>query len=231
MDSQLAHQLAEDPAASPDFLLRLLPAPRAEGGMPASEVWARICQGNWRIDEHRGVEDGTQLALRIQSTPAHVVADKRLHMLTRVLAGHSQSSVALECGVAASTVCANFQAALATLGLPTRLSAVPVFLAQLSHAAETEAILRVRDGRFDDPGDGYVTVLLPRYGEHLPGMLSPGELSVCHLLLRGCTYREIALARGTAQRTVANQLRAIFSKLRVCGRLDVIVKLATESVR
>ncbi len=58
-------------------------------------------------------------------------------------------------------------------------------------------------------------------------LLSPAERVVLRAFVDGMTYREIAVARGTAPRTIANQLATIFRKLGGSGRLDLIRRLVT----
>ena len=55
--------------------------------------------------------------------------------------------------------------------------------------------------------------------------LSPAEGHVAHLAAAGHTNRGIAGLRGTAERTVANQLASIFRKLGVASRADLALIL------
>lgn len=54
-----------------------------------------------------------------------------------------------------------------------------------------------------------------------PSTLSPAEQEVARFMVAGMTNAEIAAARGTSVRTVANQARAIFAKLGVSGRREI----------
>jgi two-component system, NarL family, response regulator DevR len=51
--------------------------------------------------------------------------------------------------------------------------------------------------------------------------LSSAEHHVAWLVCDGLSNRDIAVERGTAERTVANQIASIFHKLGVCRRFDV----------
>lgn len=150
-----------------------------------------------------------------------------MQALEAVLQGHTANYAALELGVAVSTVSGDLKRALVALGLEPRLSAIPVYLAQISNTARRKETLRVREGRFDARHAGYVTLLLPKYENWLEQSLSPVELQVCQMLLWGNTYHQIATARGTARRTIANQLGSVFSKLGASGRMEVVAKLAS----
>jgi DNA-binding CsgD family transcriptional regulator len=60
--------------------------------------------------------------------------------------------------------------------------------------------------------------------------LTPREREVVKYLSRGYTNRDIALACGTAPRTVRNQLSSVFEKLGASTRAEVVaIALAGES--
>lgn len=59
----------------------------------------------------------------------------------------------------------------------------------------------------------------------LPDSLSHAEKDVCRMLLEFRSTQEIAHARGTTPRTVANQVRRIFDKLGVDSRLALCAAL------
>jgi two-component system nitrate/nitrite response regulator NarL len=49
-----------------------------------------------------------------------------------------------------------------------------------------------------------------------------GEREIAGMVMRGLSNREIAAARGTSENTVANQLKAIFRKLGVASRIELV---------
>jgi DNA-binding CsgD family transcriptional regulator len=61
----------------------------------------------------------------------------------------------------------------------------------------------------------------------LPDVLTPAERDVVSLLLIGKSNREIAIHRGTATRTVANQLQGIYYKLTVGSRGELVARLSS----
>jgi DNA-binding NarL/FixJ family response regulator len=76
-------------------------------------------------------------------------------------------------------------------------------------------------------GDDEIAVLsVPLIEPELPATLTTAERAVVELILRGCSNAEIAKARGTASRTVANQVASIFRKLGVSSRAELIGKLS-----
>jgi DNA-binding CsgD family transcriptional regulator len=52
--------------------------------------------------------------------------------------------------------------------------------------------------------------------------LTPAETDVLALVLGGGSNRDIARARGTSERTVANQLASLFRKLAVRSRSELV---------
>ena len=71
--------------------------------------------------------------------------------------------------------------------------------------------------------DGTELFLLgtPSLSECLPDDLTKAEKDVAALVLKGFSNREIARARGTSVRTIANQVAAIFRKLKVAARVEL----------
>jgi len=59
----------------------------------------------------------------------------------------------------------------------------------------------------------------------LPPGLTRAEREVAGLVLGGCSNRDIALQRGTSTRTVANQLQAIYDKLGLGSRRELVAVL------
>jgi DNA-binding CsgD family transcriptional regulator len=59
--------------------------------------------------------------------------------------------------------------------------------------------------------------------------LPPAEYSVLCGIVEGSSYVEVAEARGTSARTVANQVASIFHRLGVSGRGELISFLVTGS--
>ncbi|MFZ5896831.1 MAG: helix-turn-helix transcriptional regulator [Myxococcota bacterium] len=75
---------------------------------------------------------------------------------------------------------------------------------------------------FQVDSDEYAILSFPIPSATLPSELTGAERSVAMCVLEGCSNSEIALRRGTSIHTVANQLRGIFSKLRVSGRMELV---------
>jgi DNA-binding NarL/FixJ family response regulator len=59
----------------------------------------------------------------------------------------------------------------------------------------------------------------------LPDLLSESEQAVARALIAGSSNAEIARARGTSVKTVANQLYAMYRKLGVSTREELVARL------
>lgn len=77
-------------------------------------------------------------------------------------------------------------------------------------------------------GDAWALFDWPAVRPSLPG-LSPAEEAVAALALDGLSNAEIARARGSAERTVANQLAAAYRKLGIGSRLELFALAARRS--
>ncbi|HET6614133.1 MAG TPA: helix-turn-helix transcriptional regulator [Kofleriaceae bacterium] len=84
-------------------------------------------------------------------------------------------------------------------------------------------IARAKSGELD-----LYVVSIPRQGRPPEG-LTAAERAVYELLVRGDSNAEIAAARNSAVRTVANQVRAIYRKLGVRGRSALVRQAVIDS--
>jgi len=72
----------------------------------------------------------------------------------------------------------------------------------------------------------YAILSFPTPRWELPDCLTLAEREVVLALLRGRSNRDIAGARATSVRTVANQIAAVFKKLRVSSRIELARRLS-----
>ena len=148
-----------------------------------------------------------------------------VNLLARMLAGEAQKVLACEFDVSLTTIAVRCADALRVMVDGYYPSRAPILLVMAAHAERglrlpVACARRVAAGRF------LVSAELP--GAGLAHRLSPGELHVARLLIEGKAHMEIARTRGTAVRTTANQLRAVFGKLRVSGRSELRAKAIGE---
>ena len=76
--------------------------------------------------------------------------------------------------------------------------------------------------RFRLGDDEYATLSVPLRAAGPRAPLTPAERAVLALLLEGKSNPQIARARRTAVRTVANQVASLFKKLSVSSRAELI---------
>jgi DNA-binding NarL/FixJ family response regulator len=79
-------------------------------------------------------------------------------------------------------------------------------------------------------GEELVVLSAPADGEPPEG-LSAAELDVALAIARGASNAEIAAARGTSARTVANQVASIFKRLGVSSRVQVAAAMSGRRAR
>jgi DNA-binding NarL/FixJ family response regulator len=197
--------------------------------VPMMELWSSLCDGRVRIADQRR-ERLHHLLVVVEREASQIqsaaLSPRRRQILQLILSGMSQNSIAIELELAPSTVCADFRRAMLSLGLPPRLSALPLALPQLWRMAESGQSADVSDGWLGRDARGCSTVALPGVDLVLAERLSPAELDVCRRLLDGHSHDAIARERQTSIRTTANQLATAFAKMNVSGRLELIAALA-----
>jgi DNA-binding NarL/FixJ family response regulator len=79
----------------------------------------------------------------------------------------------------------------------------------------------LRAVRFRIEHHEYVLISFPLIAQRRLEVLTEAEREVALLMLEGASNAEIARARGSAVRTVANQAASIFRKLGVCSRREL----------
>lgn len=79
-----------------------------------------------------------------------------------------------------------------------------------------------------DRADGAIAVISAPTRDPLRDQLTTAERAIVARIAAGDSNRAIATARGTSSRTVANQIAAIFAKLGVASRAELIARLRGE---
>jgi DNA-binding NarL/FixJ family response regulator len=167
-------------------------------------------------------------AMTVDSTLG-AVEPRELRMLERVLVGEAQKVIALECGVAASTVTTTITQCMRKMGMACPSSRIPVFFMMAARAATLEnRSVHVRLATFEYRGQTYAVVSARRPDPTLLGKLSTAERELVDLLVERHTNAEIARIRATSNRTVANQIANVLRKLRVAGRTGIVSLLVAR---
>jgi DNA-binding NarL/FixJ family response regulator len=191
-----------------------------------ASLWQDLARGRYRVVEGFFSDQRCFLVLSVHPVGAQTpIEGRRREILEAVLGGLRQKNVAMDLALAPSTVALNARLALEGIGVggkPSRAHPL-LMLAARTAAASLELALRCSTVR---SSDGELRVVsLPRPDLALDGLLPSAELAVIRSLIEGCSYEEIAEARGTSTRTVANQISAVFRRLRVSGRNELVLRL------
>jgi DNA-binding NarL/FixJ family response regulator len=189
-------------------------------------VWQELVEGHARVSDAFFTEERCYLIVEANSRSLPVLAGRRLEIVEGILCGQDQKSVAIELALAPSTIALNARLGLAAVGSSTRPSRVHPLLMLAAKASSERATSQL--GTFSLLYEGGLelrVISVPRPEQPLRPLLPPAELSVIGSLVEGLSYEEIARRRGTSTRTVANQITAVFRRLRVSGRNQMLHRL------
>ncbi|HEY3253522.1 MAG TPA: LuxR C-terminal-related transcriptional regulator [Polyangiaceae bacterium] len=194
--------------------------------------WTELAAGTAKVADAFFTEARCVLVVTSDAAHARAALDRRRRqILESVLAGQPQKVVAMELGLAASTIAVHARVALEKMGLPGRPShAHPlVMLASSAAAAADDSVIALESSLTYEAVS--FQVLSIRRPETCLGALPGAELAVVRGLVEGLSHDAIARARGTSVRTVANQISAVFKRLAVSGRNQLVARLLREDGR
>jgi DNA-binding NarL/FixJ family response regulator len=199
--------------------------PRRAQAPQLAALWHELVAGTQRIHAVFHAGERFFVALEQQHGGSSRPGSDRFAVLERVLLGESQKSIALELDVAVSTVSLACHACLSAMGARCAGARAPMILVMAVHAARGYGCASRRLLRHPAPDPARTLLSVARPDRQLDARLSGAERQIARLLVEGCSYSEIARLRQTSQRTVANQVSAIFGKLRVSGRAEFLALL------
>lgn len=192
----------------------------SSNAMPLGDLWTQLISGVVRVEQTFSTDERHYAVFGLAEGRApRPNATRDIGCLERVLLGEPQKSAAYAAGVSVSTLHARLVVCLSDMGVDRHVARLPIFLALLPHAAKGTAYLRA--GRLSTLDRQFV-VSVPRPDTAFDSLLSPAQASVARLLVDGKSHAQIAASRGSSIRTVANHLAAVFQRLRVSCRLDLI---------
>lgn len=191
-----------------------------------ASLWRELARGRYRVVEGFFSARRCFLVLSVHPVSARVpIEGRRLEILEAVLGGLRQKNVALDRALAPSTIALNARLALESIGVGGKPSRAHPLLMLAARTATESSPLTGRSSRVEDDDTELQIVSLPRPDLALDGVLPSAELAVIRSLIEGWSYEQIAEARGTSTRTVANQISAVFRRLRVSGRNELVLRL------
>ena len=186
-----------------------------------NSVWSGLINGRLTVTGTAISADSATLWVRPREATRN--QPRAARVFENVAGGEAQKVVAIDTGVAPSTVAAMLRSVLDGMGLRCSFSQLPLAIPLLYHAtAHPElATLRCEVDCASHKLPGFV-VRLRRCEWSVAPELSESEYQVIRLLLEGHAYRQIASSRRTAVRTIANQISAAYKKLGVNSRFDLL---------
>jgi DNA-binding NarL/FixJ family response regulator len=172
------------------------------------------------------------LLLTTPSQKAVPLEGRRLHVLESILSGVCQKSVAIELKLAPSTVALNARLALESLGVRSKPSRVhPLLMLSATSARVMDPTATGALSYLGDEQASLRVISIARPDIPLESALPSAELAVIRSLVEGVTYAEIARRRGTSTRTIANQITAVFRRMKVSGRSELLLRLFLDASR
>jgi DNA-binding NarL/FixJ family response regulator len=196
-------------------------------------IWRALSRGELVV--HRILSGGLHtVVVFVERSPneaaANALSEPSRGMLERVLDGTSLKVIAAEAGLSLSAVSTRCSSAAKKLGVPGRIAALPVVLAELRCADRVNSPVTAATYRLWGEDDRYLVLIAPGADAELARQLPPAEFETCQLFLHGLSHRQIAQARRTSVRTTANQLRAVFRRFGISGRLQLLARAASASI-
>jgi DNA-binding CsgD family transcriptional regulator len=176
-------------------------------------MWRGILDGELQLVD-RFASGGTRyLVLRPAPASARATATltrRERQVLDEAVRGMDVAEIALHLGLSPSTVASHRARAFSKLGL----AAHDLMLGPLARAYRMTV------------GSGcWGVVVLQPLAERLPDVLTRTERAVATMVVDGHSNAEIAASRGRSVRTIANQVAAVYRKLGVVNRTQLVMKL------
>jgi DNA-binding CsgD family transcriptional regulator len=225
------HVSASAEIAPHTTVIRSLPAfhpPQREVFTPAT-LWSELINGRLRIIQH-GVDDTEAwLTLKVGYLGAHQrVTPVQAHVAELVLAGKAQKTFLFDPQRSPSTISLNCSQALRGFGVACSARRAPLALAMIAVAHRLQPVVALPGYRVEpgnEPDSFQVRMSRPEFA--LRPLVTRAEYEALRGIVAGLTYKQVSVVRDCSHRTVANQLRSVACKLRVCSRLQV-VRLAVQ---
>jgi DNA-binding NarL/FixJ family response regulator len=204
--------------------------PSAGSQVALAVLWKELSLGLSRVVDGFFTEARCLLLTTPNREPTSPVQGRRLQILEDVLTGVGQKRIAMDLGLAPSTVALNARLALEMIGVCSRPSrAHPLLMLAARASQHREAGIAGSLSFLNHGGVPLKLISVPRPDLPLKGVLPPAELSVVRSLIEGERYEEIAQRRGTSTRTIANQITAVFRRMKVSGRNELLIRLFTDT--
>ena len=197
-----------------------------DGSIDLAALWSGLRAGKLYVVSSHYASDSCWAVIEERR---HTIAPsaRAMAVLERVLGGEAQKVVAYELGRAVATIASYCSQALKAIAYEHNSARAPILLVIAATAARGACVPKAKRERVLDDGSWLIRVAVP--GRNLAQRLSPGEWDVARAAIEGKSHAEIARARGTSPRTIANQLASVFGKTGIYGCAALRAKAATLS--
>ena len=186
------------------------------------EFWPALIAGRWTLVD-RFESGGQRLVIACRNdlvaAPHKMLRGAEATVLRRALAGEAGKVIAADLCVSDATVSRLIARSLRRLGLRSLVEAaallpLPVTVVGVGHDTTSIDVGVVRQHSPDQEASVEASA-----------QLSPAERAVLAGVLEGSSHRTIAARRHSSPRTIANQVAAIFRKLGVHSRRELITRI------
>lgn len=182
---------------------------------------ASLLAGDWTVQDVD--RKGTELRVVLSGRPA-AYSDREREVLKALFAGASDRQISDDLGITRQCVCGHLANSLGKMGAESRFHALQTW--RCLEEVEKGRNGRARLAEIAANGEGLVSIRVPIPARpEIELRLSAAETHVAWLVCDGLSNREIAFVRGSAERTVANQVASIFQKLSTTRRSEVAMFL------
>lgn len=194
-----------------------------------------VIEGTAVVDAAAAVLDGARGMGRTDLPPARLSRRAVRQLVVQAITGPALLSVMVT-GFVAVDLAADLIAGMTSLHVVLEIGALCVALLGVAGVARQmrDALHRARDLQVDLQGTradlerwrSEAQGLLHRLGAAIEHQfrswdLTSAEREIALLILKGLSYKEVANARGTTERTVRHQALAIFRKAGLAGRAEM----------
>lgn len=196
-------------------------------------IWDELMAGTCKIESWSHGENTWSMVvsrrphLTLAGTHGVGLRARDVEILEQALLCGVRKLVAVEAGLSCSSIAVILQGCFQFMGLDCLPSRIPGVVVAAAHARRHQSshIAPHQPSRADCQVTTQ-TISVPRPDRALRAWLAPAEHAVIHLLIEGRCYAEIAQARHTSIRTVANQVASGFRRLGVSGRAELLCLLS-----
>lgn len=191
------------------------------------DIWCRLGAGEFKIKHAQHAHGRCVVYLTRNSIAGDNLTTLEWQTAERILCGDLAKVIADEFGISCSTVCVYWQSVIASLCDRSVASLAHAFLVLCACATRNTVPTTATVDGITEMGDVVISAELGNEAL-LRTRLSRAEYEIVQAIVLGKASQEISRERKTSPRTIANQLNAIYRKLGISGRRELVVAALTQ---